>query len=79
MSEPNLESKLPLTPDSETEELSLDQLQQASGGIAMGGESANRVTGVSTGRVDGETEGRVEKTSTGVQHFGWDLTKNRGA
>ena len=79
MIEPDPENKPASTPDLETQELSLDELQQVSGGTGVDGESEGRVDGASIGRVDGETEGRVERTSTGAQRFGWDLTKHRGA
>ena len=71
MIEPDPENKPASTPDIETQEVSLDQLQQVSGGT--------RVDGASTGRVDGESTGRVNRTSTGAQRAGWDLIKNEKA
>jgi len=69
MIEPDPENKPASTPDIETQELSLDQLQKVSGGV-------HHHHGASTGRVGGETENRVEKTSTVVLR-GWDLVQNK--
>ncbi len=79
MIEPDPENKPASTPDLETQELSLDQLQQVSAGTGVDGESTGRVDGASTGRVDGESEGRVDRTSTAAKRFGWDLVKNEKA
>ena len=61
MIEPDPENKSAPTPDIETQELSLDQLQQVSGGI------------IGSSTIDGAT-GRVDRKPTVA---GWDLIKGR--